>query len=86
MIKVGVILDSDGHFSVADINNRPAMIKLLKKIDDGAYWTDLHEEALEECGCETEIDMLTIDYPFWWEFINSFTQRKTFEIVNYDSI
>lgn len=82
MSKIGVILDGDGHFQVAKIDDRPAMIKLLKKIEDGDAWDNMAEEYFSEYKCEHEIDLLHCDEDDWIGFISEFIQRGSFEITD----
>lgn len=79
-MKYCVALDGDGHFQLAKLDDRPAVIKILKNISDGDYWADMAEDYMESVGAETESDLLTIDEPNWKEFVIDFEQRGMMEI------
>jgi hypothetical protein len=74
-------MDGNGHFNAVDLTNRKEVIKLLKKIHDGDYWLDIYEKALHEVGLELESDLLDINDTNWVEFVETFKQRGTMEII-----
>lgn len=75
-----VALDGDGHFCLSEISNRTETIKLLKKIQDGDYWANTLDEALENSEILNEEELLTSDDNKWLNFVKSFEQRATMEI------
>ncbi len=80
-MKVCVCMDGDGHFDVAKLENRKEVLDLLKVIHDGDYWENTYEDSLAEVGLELESDLFEIDDDKWVEFVQTFEQRGTMEII-----
>ena len=80
-MKVCVCMDGDGHFDLAKLENRKEVLDLLKVIHDGNYWENTYEDSLEEVDLELESDLFEIDDDKWVEFVQTFEQRGTMEII-----
>lgn len=80
-MKVCVCMDGNGHFDVAKLENRKEVLDLLKVIQDGVYWENTYEDSLAEVGLELESDLFEIDDDKWVEFVQTFEQRGTMEII-----
>jgi len=80
-MKVCVCMDGDGHFDLAKLENRKEVLDLLKVIHDGDYWENTYEDSLEEVDLELESDLFEIDDDKWVEFVQTFEQRGTMEII-----
>jgi hypothetical protein len=74
-------MDGDGHFDLAKLENRKEVLDLLKVIHDGDYWENTYEDSLEEVDLELESDLFEIDDDKWVEFVQTFEQRGTMEII-----
>lgn len=77
-----VCMDGYGHFNVAKLENRKEVLELLKVIHDGDYWENTYEDSLNEIGLELESDLFEIDDDKWVEFVETFEQRGTMEIID----
>ena len=80
-MKVCVCMDGNGHFDLAKLENRKEVLDLLKVIHDGDYWENTYEDSLEEVDLELESDLFQIDDDKWVEFVQTFEQRGTMEII-----
>jgi hypothetical protein len=80
-MKVCVCMDGNGHFDLAKLENRKEVLDLLKVIHDGDYWENTYEDSLEEVDLELESDLFEIDDDKWVEFVQTFEQRGTMEII-----
>jgi hypothetical protein len=69
------------HFDLAKLENRKEVLDLLKVIHDGDYWENTYEDSLEEVDLELESDLFEIDDDKWVEFVQTFEQRGTMEII-----
>lgn len=87
-MKVCIAMDSDGHFMAVKLENRVEVIRLLKNIYDGDYWYDVHQDCLDEFDCETEEELeayiLKANDLKWVDFVKTFEERGTMEIIVVD--
>jgi len=79
-MKIGVCVDGDGHFNAAKITDRPSVMKVLKAIMDGDYFEDVTEE-LDDSLYERIDDYMLFTEEEWLEFVHTFEQRNTFELI-----
>lgn len=84
MNKICVALDADGHFMLANLLDRKEVIKLLKEIHDGDYWANEAKGYMKEIDVTGESGLLIINEQAWLKFVNSFVQRATMEIKDYE--
>ncbi len=82
--EICVALDGDGHFQIAKLSDRPKIIKVLKDIHDGDYWTNEADNYMDEAGVNNESELLTLDETKWKSFVRSFQQRGTVEFLDYE--
>lgn len=70
---VGVGMDGDGHFFIANISDREETIEHLKEIQDG----DFYDDIVEDYG-ECDPRSLFKDWLIW---VKHFEQRGMFELI-----
>ena len=82
-LDVMIAMNGDGHFGVADIDNRHECIKLLKGIQDGDYWENEAVYILDDMGI-TETKLVGCSKSEWNDFIKDMTQRGMMEITKFE--
>ena len=81
-MRICVGIDDNAHFMGVRIENRSEVLNLLKNISGGDYWANESEEKFEELGLVSEEELHKIGDSMWFQFVESFIQRGTMEIVN----
>lgn len=76
-MKILVIMDTDGHFDAAYYDDRRAVLKLLKKIEDGGYYA----EIIRDYGIRIKQDLSDYCCQEWGKIIDYFLQRGTLECI-----
>jgi len=72
-----VCVDGNGHFHVVNASNRERVIRVLKKIEDGDFWTN---EAESYYGDDNKLFEITNRK--WFEFLTSLQTRGRMEVVD----
>ena len=83
-MKTVVAMDSDGHFMVANLENREGVLALIKNIFDGDYLTNMLDN--DELEIPIKDDLGDYCCQKWPEFVEQFVQRSILEIVTVDAI
>jgi len=79
-MKLVVGLDGDGHFRVANYNDRLDVINLLKKLEDGNTWDNVDIKYIEH------IEFRNLSEEDWNEFLcDNFVARGRCEIVEFEN-
>jgi hypothetical protein len=76
-MKIGVCMNSNGHFRAAKLTDRTELLKVIEAVNDGEHYDYIVEKNKFDF---TNVD--TISQDDWDNIIRHFEQRGTFEIVN----
>jgi hypothetical protein len=72
-------IDSDGHFMIADANDRSKIYSLLKRLSDGNFLKNLHFSGVQSVPNEQElISMNTAEY---YAFMAKVQTKRLVEMV-----
>ena len=75
-IRVLVMIDNDGHYQGAPLNDRRKVVEVLKEISDGDYYP----MVIKDYDLEDK-DPWSFGIKEWDNFVYSFVQRRICEII-----
>lgn len=78
-MKIAVCIDSDGHFRAVNTKDRDEMWDLITNvIGDGDYWANRDNDD----EYPDDLEYMDLDSEEWDDFIRSFEERGTMEILD----
>ena len=88
-MRIGVAMDADGHFRVAQYDQRKNLLSVIQSIDDGDYFEDIIRNYAKKFNISTDNPkaawdefVYSLNDDAWFVFLTYFTQRGTFEILD----
>ena len=75
-MRIGVCMDSNGHFRASLITDRKKLLNVIEEVNDGEHYDYIVEKYKFDF---TNVDSISEDD--WNNIIRHFEERGTFEIV-----
>ena len=80
-MKIVVIMNSDGHFSAADCNDRQAVIELFDEVSEGWDYIEDVVDGLDDHEKELWDQRANISQDVYNDLLRNFEQRGMLEIL-----
>jgi hypothetical protein len=80
-MKILATIDSDGHFHAAHPTDRPAVLSLIEKIENGSFFYDI----INDDNIQIKSDLSQYCCKDWNELIQYFIKRGNLEYVTLSS-